>query len=272
MAKTISIDLETPENRIHSIHLKIPTQKVKFTAIIPPLFELFDKIIDLELSGKTITCSKGCGTCCNQLIPLSIPEAFYIFDLINSFPPKRQKVVKKRFHSTLNTIMNAGLYDGLYNPRENVNIDKDYFKLGLACPFLEMNQCTIYEYRPFVCRDFHVVSPKNLCKDPYENQIEKIKIKWNIGALTAAYSYRLYGLPSNPIPLSMALNWRKKNKPLIKKKWPGVQIFQTILDCLPKIDNKIKIAKIYDGAECSNKRKDAENAKIRRGGKEFNNA
>ena len=41
-----------------------------------------------------------------------------------------------------------------------------YFALGIPCPFLEEERCTIHEIRPLRCREYLVVSPAEHCAHP----------------------------------------------------------------------------------------------------------
>ncbi len=44
------------------------------------------------------------------------------------------------------------------------------------------------------------------------------------------------------VPLILQLNWRRNNKDLDNKKWPGIWIFEKVIDALKNIDNEISIA------------------------------
>jgi len=41
--------------------------------------------------GHTVSCRKGCGVCCCQMVPLSPPEAAIIADIVDHLPPARKK-------------------------------------------------------------------------------------------------------------------------------------------------------------------------------------
>src|SRR5205085_4531682 len=83
----------------------------------------------------------------------------------------------------------AGLADGFLNRDESLtkeqarDVARRYFGLGLVCPFLEDDACGIYEERPFVCRQYLVTSPAELCRDPFNNPVEVIPMP--IAAATA---------------------------------------------------------------------------------------
>jgi Fe-S-cluster containining protein len=45
------------------------------------------------------------------------------------------------------------------------DLSKWYVGLGVSCPFLSENICTIYESRPSACRDYFVYGGSNACVD-----------------------------------------------------------------------------------------------------------
>jgi Fe-S-cluster containining protein len=51
-------------------------------------------------------------------------------------------------------------------PGEALPHGEAYFALGIACPFLEDESCSIYEDRPLICREYLVVSPPERCANP----------------------------------------------------------------------------------------------------------
>ena len=38
-------------------------------------------------------------------------------------------------------------------------LGREYFQLGIPCPFLEEESCSIYHDRPITCREYLVTSP-----------------------------------------------------------------------------------------------------------------
>ncbi|BBB90527.1 MAG TPA: YkgJ family cysteine cluster protein [Methylomusa anaerophila] len=238
--KQFNICIKQNDFLFQFIKLDIPDHDISLTDLMPALFKLFDCFIEIELKLTKTTCQKGCSVCCNQLIPISISEAFYLNDLIQNLPREKQTAVNKRFQSALHIMNKKRLFTRGNNPTVNKNIDQDYFNLKISCPFLESNICSIYEFRPFVCREYNLTSNPDFCIDPYHNSIEKIKIKRNIGALVAAFTARLYGLPPIPIPIPLILipGWVKENKHLNNKTWSGEWLFNTIIDRLVILNDK----------------------------------
>lgn len=49
-------------------------------------------------------------------------------------------------------------------------------RLGVACPFLEKESCSIHRDRPLVCREYLVTSPPAACAEPGSGQIRQVNI------------------------------------------------------------------------------------------------
>ena len=50
-----------------------------------------------------------------------------------------------------------------------------YFALGIPCPFLEDERCTIHQIRPLRCREYMVASPAENCAHPETKEVIGIK-------------------------------------------------------------------------------------------------
>lgn len=72
-----------------------------------------------------VACKMGCAYCCHQAIDISRLEAEYIGEKSGVIPARLGEVVPR-------------------DPRT--------FSEQTPCPFLKKNVCSIYEYRPLICR------------------------------------------------------------------------------------------------------------------------
>ncbi len=50
-----------------------------------------------------------------------------------------------------------------------------YFALGIPCPFLEDERCTIHPIRPLRCREYMVASPAEHCAHPETKEVIGVK-------------------------------------------------------------------------------------------------
>ena len=83
-----------------------------------------------------------------------------------------------------------------------------YFHLGIPCPFLEEESCSIHADRPISCREYLVTSPAANCADPKPGTIDQVELPGKVWtALARAGSA---GPPARFIPwvpLVLAPDW-----------------------------------------------------------------
>lgn len=242
----VTVRIERKDGVVRTVKLSIPRKEIGLWELIPQVHKLMNAIVEVETAGLAISCQKGCSACCRQLVPLSIPEAFFLRHAISRLDAGKRTGVLRKLRSTIAALERAGLLDDLRRPGKNRQIDVDYFRQGLACPFLENDACGIYALRPFICRSYSVTSPRQACSDPYAHEIEKVEIKRNVGAMLAAFAGHLYGLKI-VVPLPLALEWAERFEGLKRLRKPGTWMFARIMDCLrSQSDDDIRID-VHDG-------------------------
>jgi Fe-S-cluster containining protein len=139
-------------------------------------------------AGHQISCAKGCGACCRQLVPISPPEARHRAAMVAALPPERAAAVRQRFTDALSKIEAAGL-----PPRGHPETDKAayrefglaYFRQGVACPFLHEESCSIHPNRPLVCREYQVTSPPAACAKLGAGEVRKVPVPATIWSVFA---------------------------------------------------------------------------------------
>ncbi|MDP1737014.1 MAG: YkgJ family cysteine cluster protein [Caulobacter sp.] len=130
------------------------------------------------LEGRTVSCRAGCGACCRQLVPIAAAEARALARVVRSLPEPRQTVVRERFAAAVEAVADAGLFDQLTDLSERrFEAGHDYFRLGIACPFLEDEACSIHPDRPLSCREYLVASPAENCRSPTAEGIDKLTLE-----------------------------------------------------------------------------------------------
>ncbi len=238
--KQFEITIKRDTLPIRLVTLEVPEQDITLVDLVLKLYKLYDCLIDIELSITESTCHKGCGICCKQLVPLTIPETFYMSNVVEGLTKERQVVIKRRFELALEKLKTTGWINSYTNPASNKNIDRDYFELQISCPFLESGICSIYEFRPFICRQYNLTSNPKFCINPYINikNLQNINIECNIGALFMAFASRLYAIPAIQIPLILIPYWVDKNKYFLLKKWSGEWLLKTLIDGLVRFEGK----------------------------------
>jgi Fe-S-cluster containining protein len=164
----------------------VPSAVVGGDTLLPILYTLSgaleaQALKKIESEGKHVSCRQGCGACCRQLVPISEIEARRLADVVGELPEPRRAAVRGRFASTVVALEEAGLLDILRHPEritdaERVPLGLAYFRLGLPCPFLESESCSIHPDRPLACREYLVTSPATNCASPSKDNIEQVDL------------------------------------------------------------------------------------------------
>lgn len=90
---------------------------------------------------------------------------------------------------------------------------RDYFALGVPCPFLEDESCSIHPERPLTCREYLVTSPAEHCAKPTPVAVEGVHLP---GSLWMAFARLCDPSPeAEPIgwvPLVLAPEWAASHR------------------------------------------------------------
>ena len=237
------IALNTPAGQL-TTGIDVPTGFVPVTAIVPVVRRLGEEAQALELArslenGKPVSCRKGCAACCRMMVPLSPPEAFALRDYVRSLSVERQERVAERLGRAKSVLLAHGLWRRLLDMGETAEppddaalepINRDYYALQLACPFLEDEVCSIYEERPAACRELLVTSPAEWCQDLVKNSVETIPVPVRIGPVLGLVWGELTNSPARLIPLPTAIDWAERHQRDNQSTWQGTQLLDRLLD------------------------------------------
>jgi Fe-S-cluster containining protein len=199
------------------LELTVPTEPVALQKLLPVFQGLTNAVMDVavagvEREGKSISCRKGCGACCRQVVPISESEARAIAELVDAMPEPRQTRVRSRFADAIVQLERAGLIAKLRNPDEAKNsreLGLSYFAVGVPCPFLEDESCSIHLDRPLACREYLVTSPAANCANPTAETVNCVPIPAHVAkAVRAADKTTSAGW----LPLTLALEWTENHK------------------------------------------------------------
>lgn len=229
-----SVVVETPR----------PEGSVRMDEALPFFWELDDKAIAaavrrVESGGQVVSCCKGCAACCKaQPVPITPPEAYSLFRLVESMPPPQREKIRRRFSDRVGRLREAGLDQHFL--KRNPDLSKDearsiaerYFRLGLVCPFLENDSCGIYEVRPFVCRQYLVTSPAALCVDPFHNLVRLVPMPIAAAGATLQTAEKLTGAPQFTVPLVLALEFAEAHRQGLEHTFPARELYETWLSAL----------------------------------------
>jgi Fe-S-cluster containining protein len=155
------------------VTLNVPTAPTTATRMLPVLQHLADAFVELAARGaeqraERVSCAKGCGACCRQLVPVTRIEAQHVARLIHDLPADRRSDVEARFHRARERLAAHGLLDRLRGREASTRearreLAVAYFRLGIPCPFLDDESCSIHANRPVACREYLVTSDPAHC-------------------------------------------------------------------------------------------------------------
>ncbi len=212
------------------LELTIPSGQISVQALLPIVQGLSSLMAErasrrLEAQGKSVSCRAGCGACCRQLVPISAPEARALGDLVSAMPEPRQTQVRQRFADALAALGTDGLIERHTQPGDGsvTALGMDYFRAGIACPFLEDDACSIHPDRPLSCREYLVSSPPLHCANPSCESIERLVLESH-PSLTLLNSEAVTGW----MPLVVALSFAEQAAPAVRDR-DGSEILRELI-------------------------------------------
>jgi Fe-S-cluster containining protein len=214
------VDLQTPFGRLRG-NLALPDEPMRLAEIAWNAMTLDDGLIGLAVAseerlGRKVSCRKGCSACCRHAVPLSPPEAWLLRDLVVSFAPEQKGKILERFANIKDRLDQEGF--GRRSLPHSASMDEvqalglDYFRLGLACPFLDEDTCLIYPQRPYSCRTHLVTSPAEYCSEPDLYAVKPVQMAISLTEILSKLAARLMGGDPFVIPMVLALDWAEEHK------------------------------------------------------------
>ncbi|MGC9972387.1 MAG: YkgJ family cysteine cluster protein [Bryobacteraceae bacterium] len=204
-------------DRTIEAEVPIPNQSMRVADLLPVLLSFDNAVVGMaadksESEGLKISCREGCGACCRQLVPISDAEAVYLAELVAALPPERQARVRERFREAL-AALGESLVERLRDTSEfkdlaqRRELGEEYFRRGVACPFLEEERCTIYPHRPMTCREYLVTSPAENCQKPSPETVRPVPIPIKLSQILYQFGDGVGNQPTRWIPLVLALEF-----------------------------------------------------------------
>jgi len=152
-------------------HLEVPEAPTTLEALLPVFQGLSSEVARRAASkamaaGEKISCRAGCGACCRQAVPVAEAEAHMIAGLVEAMPEPRRTQVRARFEAAERRLEETALASRLVDMPDGktvIEVGIRYFDLGVPCPFLEAESCSIHPDRPLRCREYFVTSPASAC-------------------------------------------------------------------------------------------------------------
>lgn len=133
---------------------------------LPSVLYSFYLEIDKQYKNDKTSCKKGCSFCCHIHVDISEDEAKFIKMLISEM---NINIDKERLEKQKDHVAESW--------RQLKALDR-------RCVLLNDNhECSIYEYRPAVCRNYHVISDPSECDLDNPNEDKVMKLSAVIGEI-----------------------------------------------------------------------------------------
>ncbi len=219
----IRIDLQVSvEGETINFSVDVPKGTTTTRKMLPVFRSACESIVrsavkQAELAGQEVTCKPGCAACCRHMVPISTTEAAMIRELIAEMPPERQQATRERFAQAVRIMESAELvedfnFDLPPTGPDYRELGLKYLSLGIECPFLVDEACSIYAERPLVCREYLAVSPPENCARTNDRGVEIVPI-----ALSASKAVSTLGTKGNsPTWLPLTLTFERPEAELQK--------------------------------------------------------
>ena len=167
-------------------------------------------------------------------------------------PSERQVVIRERFADGIRRLEAGGVLEASEPTGDRYPIIRDkgnlsatladlgarYFRLGIACPFLEAESCGIYEHRPAVCREYHVTSPAEKCSRLYEVEIDRLEPAFHVSEILGNVAEKAAGVSQSTMMLIQSLEWSAANGHVFQNPLDGRAIFGMLMDEIGKLANE----------------------------------
>jgi Fe-S-cluster containining protein len=188
----------------------------------------------IEETGEKISCVKGCGTCCCNLVAISQVEARRIHDVVETLSEPRRSHVQARFAEAHKRLERAGLMEKLraadqWTDVEYAMLVGTYFQQAVPCPFLEEDSCSIYQERPITCREYLVTSPPEYCERLGSEGVRRVRLPLRVFNAVARWQVPLQGhFLERWVPLILAPEWAETH-PDNQPPRPGPELLRELL-------------------------------------------
>lgn len=196
-----------------------PDGLVAFVDVLPEVFSLSNALLSQSLAaaqkrGQPVACAKGSNHCCHQLVAVSAHEALLLAHIISLMQPEEKHRILNAFASTVTLLerkallseMTASHANAFEDPARIIEAQRRYWQLQIPCPFLESGACSIYAFRPLLCRQYLVSSPPENCALSFlaDHLIKRIPISYDLASAAASFDGHA-AQPTRAVPLPAIL-------------------------------------------------------------------
>ena len=246
----IDFELQLYGQRV-CFQMDVPDAAFSLSDIVPMASAISDRItgavIDkFQSDGAQISCEKGCSACCSYLVPLSIPEVFWLEEIILGKGKSTSRQLMRTCLLAARSILKQkppGMYScEAGNQAEQRTVDISavadwYSNLKIECPFLLNGICVVYEQRPLVCREHLVTVLPQLCRK--KNGLARamdmpVRVSTALSQLTG----ELEGKSTEAVLLSLIPVWCGENHHRNDRKWSAVDMINRFVQILKDMSSE----------------------------------
>ena len=136
--------------------------------------------------GIGITCGKACTACCHQPVGVSAAEVRSIVASVERLEPAHRARIAQRAATALPAFAAAGLGPDAFvgDANRTRGAALRYFAMGIPCPLLEDELCSVHADRPLACREYLAASDPAHCAsiDTHPERILHIRASSDVKA------------------------------------------------------------------------------------------
>ncbi|GFK95077.1 hypothetical protein NNJEOMEG_02930 [Fundidesulfovibrio magnetotacticus] len=212
-----------------------PDGLVTFVDVLPDIYSISDELVSMSVKdqaarGQHVSCARGCTLCCRHLVAVSDHEAILLAHIINNMLEGDEKQsLLRRLGKIVSILERTGLLSEMIDSHANafadrgriINAQRRYWEMQIPCPFLVSDSCSIYPYRPFLCRQYLVSSPPVSCEGSFkaDHLVRKVTVKYDLASAAASFdgceakSTMAIPLPAINIVNGLLSNFRRPKAP-----------------------------------------------------------
>ena len=225
--------------------IRVWKDHARLSDIVPLARTLCTKITDtvvqsIHSDGGRVPCHKGCSACCSYLVPLSVPEAFWLKEEVSAAPAHRRESAWRACLCAARHILSHKCPEpftretgetSLASPVDRNLVSSWYSNLRLACPFLRNDVCTIYDQRPLACREHFVKDSPEACGDEC-GVAEPLEMPVQVPNVLGQLASELESTSVEAVILPLALVWCEENPERSERTWPAAMMVERFAEIM----------------------------------------
>ena len=243
------IDLEIDiDGEMIQFQIAVTDGRMTLADIVPLAHTVADKIIDVtvakkERDGDIIPCQRRCAACCSYLVPVSVPEAFWLLKEIFTGPnPQRRKMMRACLLASRRILKHqphelfiSQKPQTLQGLSELDLLSNWYKNLKLQCPFLDNQICTIYQARPLACKEHMVTGSAKACKGEY-GKAQVVEIPVPMTDVLAHLAAEIEETEPETVIMPLLLAWCDGNIERSHRTWPAAVMVDHFVKTIKTIE------------------------------------